>query len=61
MASNAAMGGTLSKKAKQSMMEDINLRVSLLMNPEWLRQMDESDRFFLSGGKGKSLRDLGWE
>jgi hypothetical protein len=49
------------KTAEASMMEDIRLRVSLLSNPEWRRQMEESHLFFTSGDKGRTLSDLGRE
>lgn len=61
MPSTAAKSGTFLKQAEDSMMEDIRLRVSLLANFEWRRQMEESHRFFLSGKKGRTLSDLGWE
>ena len=35
--------------------------LSLLSNPEWRRQMEESHTFFLSGGKGRTLREVGRE
>jgi hypothetical protein len=60
MAATLAQTG-LVKQAEQSMMDDIRLRVSLLSNPEWRRQMEESHKFFTSGGKGRTLSDLGRE
>lgn len=60
MATRVAQGG-LMKTAEASMMEDIRLRVSLLSNPEWRRQMEESHLFFTSGDKGRTLSDLGRE
>jgi len=59
MATRVAQGG-LMKTAEASMMEDIRLRVSLLSNPEWRRQMEES-HLFTSGDKGRTLSDLGRE
>ena len=61
MTAKAATGGKLLKQAEASMMEDIRLRVSLLANPEWRRRMEESHGFFMSGGKGRMLSDLGRE
>jgi len=60
MAVNVASGG-LVKDAEKSMMEDIKLRVSLLSKPEWRRQMEESHQFFTSGGKGRTLSEIGRE
>ena len=62
MASTISSGSRLVKQAEQSMLEDIRLRMSLLSNPDWRRQMQESHDFFTQpGAEGASLSDLGRE
>lgn len=57
MATEAPVSQLLDR-AKRTVGEDIRIRVSLLMNEDWCRQMEESHKFFQAGNEGFSLRDL---